>query len=287
MLSLYRATRYPFRMTVLSNTPVLWKGRLPVPLESAHKYDRGCVVVFAGESMTGAARLVAEAAMRAGAGICVVVAPKSVAAIYRASLPAHIIVENLTSVADHLADPRRNAVVIGPGMAASPALADAVLAVLGMKRSTVLDAGALTAYEDAPDTLLTALHNACVLTPHDGEFTRIFKEIGRKPPVDKAVDASAISGCTVLLKGRECVVAAPGHDPALLREAAPYLATAGSGDVLAGVIAGLMAQGMTPYDSGCAGAWLHRKAGQIAGRGLVASDLPALIPVAWNSIGGI
>lgn len=274
-------------MTVILNIPDLWKGRLPAPLESGHKYDRGCVAVFAGESMTGAARLVAEAAMRTGAGLCVVVAPKDAAAIYRASLPAHIIVEDLTSVADHLADPRRNAVVIGPGMAASPALANAVLAVLAMKRFTVLDAGALTVFEDAPDMFRTALHATCVLTPHEGEFARVFKEIGHKPPVDKAVDASAISGCTVLLKGRECAVSAPDHDPALFSDAAPYLATAGSGDVLAGVIAGLMAQGMAPYDAACAGAWLHRKAGQMAGRGLVAGDLPALIPVAWNAIDGI
>lgn len=273
---------------MIMNTPGLWKGRLPVPKDDGHKYDRGCVVVFAGDAMTGAARLAADAAMRAGAGLCVVVAPKDAAAIYRASLPAHIIVEDFTSVADHLADPRRNAAVIGPGMAVSPALAGSVLAILAMKRFTVLDAGALTVFEDAPDMLLAALHKACVLTPHEGEFSRLFKEIGNKPPVDKAVDASIVCGCTVLLKGQECVVAAPGHDPALLHAPAPYLATAGSGDVLSGVIAGLMAQGMKePYDAACAGAWLHRKAGQMAGRGLVAGDLPALIPVAWNGIDGI
>ncbi len=274
-------------MTLIQNDPSLWRHKLPQILPDGHKYDRGCVVMFGGDKMTGAARLAAEAAMRTGAGLCIVVASAGSADIYRTMLPAHIIVEDFTATADHLADTRRNAVVIGPGAGQGADLADKVLDILAMNRPTVLDADALTVFAKDPSRLLKALHPTCVLTPHMGEFTRIFSGLENKSSVEKAVKAAALAKCTILLKGQDCAVAAPDHDPVSHRDVAPYLATAGSGDVLAGMIAALMAQGMAPFDAACAGAWLHRAAGRLGGRGMVASDIPALIPVAWDALDGV
>ncbi len=255
------------------NNPSLWS--LPALKEDGHKYDRGCAVVFGGEKMTGAARLASAASMRIGAGLCVVVAPERAADIYRASLPAHIIVEDFLSVHKNLSDPRRNAVLIGPGMGGD--IRSLVVAVLEQKKPTVLDADALTAFEGGRDALVKALHKDCVLTPHEGEFARLFPDL-TGPKSVRAEKASALCGCTVLIKGADSVVAAPDRETVMQEDAVPSLATAGSGDVLAGMITGLLAQRMSGFDATCAAIHIHVQMGKAFGRGLVASDFPDMIP---------
>ncbi len=263
------------------NNPSLWLSSFPVPKPDGHKYSRGCAVVFGGEKMTGAARLAASAAMRMGAGLCVVVAPKDAGQIYRITLSAHIIVEDFESVTKHCSDQRRTALLIGPGMGRDTR--SMVLAVLAEKKPTVLDADALTVFENGRDELLKALHPGCVLTPHEGEFVRLFPDIAG-PKNIRAEKATALTGCTVLIKGNDSVISAPDRETVMQEEFAPYLATAGSGDVLAGMICGLMAQGMGPFEATCAAAYLHSAMGQSFGAGLVASDLPDLIPFVLKNL---
>lgn len=257
------------------NTPSLWMSALPSPKPEMHKYDRGCALVFGGESMTGAARLAATACMRMGAGLCIVVAPtKDAGTIYRTTLPAHIIVEDFTKMEAHLADMRRNVVLIGPGAGKTK---DKVLKVLASKKACVLDADALTAFEGDTASLFKNLHDKCVLTPHEGEFKKLFPHLTGLN-IQRTEKASVEAGCTVLLKGNDSIIAAAGRDTVTHDESAPFLATAGSGDVLAGMITGLMAQGMVPFEATCAAVYVHRMMGRSFGIGLVASDLPELIP---------
>ena len=267
-------------MNSLVNDPSLWPLPCLRPRADGHKYDRGHVVVFGGARLTGAARLAAQAAMRAGAGLCTVVAPAEAVVVYRSDAP-HIMVEERGEITAHLADTRRNAFVIGPGLEGD-VRAD-VLAVLATKRPAVLDAGALTTFAGAGDVLFGALHPSCVLTPHEGEFERLFGAVPGTREA-QAVAAAERAGCVVLLKGAETVVAAPGRAPVVNRHATPYLATAGAGDVLAGIIAGLLAQGAGAFDAACAAAWIHGDAARRVGPGLVAPDLVAGIPAVLKDL---
>lgn len=265
------------------NNPSLWLPAFFRPQADTHKYDRGCAVIFGGEAMTGAARLAACACARVGAGVTIVVAPtKEAGMIYRSALPGHIIVEDLKRVEDHLADPRRKAALIGPG---GGDVKKRVLAILKNKTPCVLDADALTVFEGDAQTLLDHLHPSCVLTPHEGEFKRLFPTI-HSTMTGKAEAAAAKAGCTVLVKGHDSAIACGGEETLTHEDLpAPYLATAGSGDVLAGMIAGLMAQGMSPYLAAAAAVYMHRMAGRMFGPGLVASDLPDMIPYVFKELG--
>jgi ADP-dependent NAD(P)H-hydrate dehydratase / NAD(P)H-hydrate epimerase len=262
----------------LENGPELW--RLPVPSPGGHKYDRGHAVVFGGPRMTGAGVLAATAAARAGAGLVTLVAPPRAAQVYRCTLPPHILCEPLgPDPAAHISDTRRNVYIIGPGGGDAR---DAVLALLHTRTPAVLDADALTGFENEPDRLTDALHPACVLTPHEGEAARLFGPLpGSK--IDRAQAMADRAGCTVLLKGPDTVIAAPRAPPIVNTTGTPYLATAGAGDVLAGLIAGLMAQGMAPRDAAAAGAWMHGKAAELCGPGLVAPDLTKAVRRLWAS----
>lgn len=262
------------------NEPSLWKDQLPRPRPDGHKYDRGHVVVFGGARLTGAARLAAQAAMRAGAGLCTVVAPAEAVVVYRSDAP-HVMVEEWTDIPAHLTDPRRNAAIIGPGLEGD--IRADVLAVLATRRPTVLDAGALTAFAGDEGGLCAALHPDCVLTPHEGEFERLFGVLAGDR-VEKARAAAEKAGGVVLLKGADTVIAMPRHDPVVNRHATPYLATAGAGDVLAGLIGGLMAQGMGAFAAACAGAWIHGEAARRFGPGLVAPDIVAGIPAVLKDL---
>ncbi len=257
------------------NTAAFWLSEFPVPSADGHKYGRGCAVVFGGEQMTGAARLAAMASMRIGAGLCVVSAPKNAVPIYSTALPAHIIVEEFHDVKDTLSDERRNAALIGPGLGKGKKRV--VLDVVHAGRPVVLDADALTQFEDDPERFLKELPSTTVITPHEGEFLRLFPNI-KGDRTKRALAAAEAAECVVVLKGAETVIAAPGRAPVVNKIDAPYLATAGSGDVLAGMITGLLAQGMDGYYAACAAVYLHAMAGQSFGAGLVASDLPDLIP---------
>ncbi len=248
-----------------ANRPGRWT--LPRPTPEGHKYARGHVTVLGGAEMTGAARLAAEAARRAGAGLVTIAAPWGGAAVYRTGAPGTIVAE---ATLDHLlADPRRQVWVCGPGLGADGAR-EALPRLLGPERKVVADADSFTAFAGRPD----ALAGAAVLTPHEGEFARVFGS----PGVDRLAAvrrAAARTGAVVVLKGADTIVAAPDGDAAINANAPPWLATAGSGDVLAGVIGGLLAQGMPPWEAACAGVFVHGDAGRRAGPGLVAEDLLA------------
>ena len=261
------------------NGPALWLDAYPWPAIDGHKYSRGHALVWGGEVMTGAARLAARAAARMGAGLVTVAAPASVWPVYAASLTG-IIVQPLAdpgAFAALLGDPRRNAVLIGPGAGTGAATQEAVLAALGTHRAVVLDADALTVFADRPDALFTAIAGPTVLTPHEGEFARLFGEL----PGDKlarARVAAAKSGAVVLLKGADTVIAAPDGRAIVNANAPPELGTAGSGDVLSGMIAGLLAQGLDPFRAAAAAAWVHGEAARAFGPGLVAEDVIEMLP---------
>lgn len=267
---------------MIKNSPDLWQQAIPHPAGNMHKYDRGYLVILGGQSMPGAARLAAEAAMRAGIGICTIVAPSAAAAIYQSG-PPHILYEPLRRPDDfssHLNDPRRNGVLIGPGADHNETqdLQNLVLSVLQAQRPTVLDASALTVFAHCPEKLINALHHRCVLTPHEGEFAKLFGPL-QDNRVAALLNAMNSSAATILLKGAETLIATPGQQDTIVNtHASPYLATAGSGDVLAGIIASLMTQGMSPQMAAAAGAWIHGEASLQLGPGLIAPDLINQIP---------
>jgi hydroxyethylthiazole kinase-like uncharacterized protein yjeF len=247
------------------NTPALWA--CPRPGLSDHKYTRGHVTILGGAAMCGAARLSAGAARRIGAGMLTIATVPEAASIYRAGDPG-VIVETLPL--EHLlADPRRSVWVAGPGLGIEAAHA-ALPTLLAAGRQTVIDADALTACAGNPE----ALRGATILTPHAGEFARVFGPPG--PDRLAAVrEAAARTGAVVLLKGADTIIAAPDGQAAINDNAPPFLATAGAGDVLAGLIAGLLAQGMPAWEAACAAAWLHGDAALRAGPYLIAEDLVA------------
>lgn len=264
--------------TTLDNVPTRWLGHLPKPREDAHKYDRGHALIVGGYPMTGAARLAARAAARIGAGATTVAVPAVAFPIYAAALTS-IMVHALDEPAalDRLLAARAyTALLIGPGAGVGDATRAQTLAMLGTGRPTLLDADALTSFREDPEPLFDALSDRCVLTPHEGEFTRLFASTGAK--AERAAHAATLSGAVVVLKGRETVIAAPDGRLSTNRNAPPTLATAGSGDVLAGMICGLLAQGMDSFHAAAAGVWMHGAAATAFGPGLIADDLPDLIP---------
>ena len=250
-----------------ANLPGLW--RLPALTAESHKYTRGHVTVVGGATMTGAARLAAEAARRVGAGM-VTIAARGAAETYRSSEPGLLVTE--APIADLLKDDRREVWVCGPGL--GPDEARTILpALIAANRIVVGDADVFSAFSGDPD----ALKGAAVLTPHGGEFARVFSA----PANDRLAavrNAAARTGSVVLLKGADTIIAAQDGRAAINLSAPPWLATAGAGDVLSGIIGGLLAQGMAAWDATAAGAYLHGRAAALAGPGLVVEDLlPALI----------
>ena len=264
--------------TTFENDPDLWLDRYPWPEPNAYKYQRGHVLVLGGDTVTGASRLTACGAMRAGAGLVTLAAPPATWTIYAAALTSAMVrpFNGLSGFTDLLADARRNVVAIGPGANVGEATRQYVLAALSARRTTVLDADALTSFADAPQVLFDAISGPCVLTPHDGEFARLFAVDGDK--LSRARKAAATSGAVVLLKGADTVIAAPDGRAVINSNAPPQLATGGSGDVLTGFIAGLLAQGLDAFHAAAAAAWLHGAAANFLGIGLIAEDLPEALP---------
>jgi hydroxyethylthiazole kinase-like uncharacterized protein yjeF len=250
-----------------ASLPALW--RLPALTAESHKYTRGHVTVVGGATMTGAARLAAEAARRAGTGM-VTIAARGAAETYRSGEPGLLVSE--ADIATLLQDDRRKVWVCGPGL--GPDEARMVFpALIAADRTVVADADVFSAFSGHPD----ALRGAAVLTPHAGEFARVFgaPDHGRMSAVR---NAAARTGAVVLLKGADTIIAAPDGKAAINLSAPPWLATAGAGDVLSGIIGGLLAQGMPAWEAAAAGAYLHGRAATLAGPGLVVEDLlPALI----------
>lgn len=266
------------------NAPALWLERFPWPQAAAHKYARGHVVVLGGGTMTGAARLAARAAQRAGAGLVTVAAPQAAWPVYAAALTS-IMVSSLAGTADFarlLEDERLNSIVLGPGAGVSGQTREHVLSALAMKRGTVLDADAITVFRDDPAALFQAIQGPCVLTPHEGEFGRLFAHQGSK--LERARQAARQSGAVVLFKGGDTVIASPDGRAVVNANAPAWLATGGTGDVLAGMIAGLLAQGVDAFDAACMGAWLHGTAAELFGPGLIADDLPERLPAVLRDL---
>jgi NAD(P)H-hydrate epimerase len=259
--------------------PALWIDHFPWPGPASHKYSRGHLVIAGGTEMTGAARLAARGARRIGTGLVTVASPPPAAAVYRSDAPGLLVkaVADAATFAALLADPRKNAVLVGPGGGVGEETAVLALAALGAGKACVLDADALTSFREAPGRLFAAVRAPCVLTPHEGEFARLFPSIAGDK-LTRARRAAAESRAVVLLKGADTVIAAPEGQAVINANAPPALATGGSGDVLAGIIAGLLAQGMDAFAAACAAAWLHGEAAARIGPGLIAEDLPEALP---------
>ncbi|MBV9685603.1 MAG: NAD(P)H-hydrate dehydratase [Alphaproteobacteria bacterium] len=278
----------------VENDPAWWLGGFPRPGLETHKYARGHALVAGGAVMTGAARLAARAAARLGAGLITVAAPEPAFPIYAAALTGVIVhpVADLGGFRALLEDRRRNAALIGPGAGVGDETRHKTLAILGAGKSTVIDADALTSFAEDPDTLFSAIRSRCVMTPHAGEFARLFDTADDK--VERTRRAARRSGTVVLLKGADTVIAGPDGRVTINTNAPPQLATAGSGDVLAGIILGLLAQGMDPFAAAAAAAWIHGAAADRFGFGLVAEDLlgtivpvlQSLMPDTSRAIGG-
>ncbi len=263
------------------NTPALWS--YPWPKAEGHKYARGhCVVVSGGAAHTGAARLAARAALRVGAGLVSMASPPDAVAVNAAHLTAVMVkpFEGADGLAKLLTDKRLNAVALGPGLGVGGETRALVDVALKSGAGVVLDADAITSFKDDPEALFNRLHDHCVLTPHDGEFERLFPGLldESASKLEAARAATARAGCVVLLKGGDTVIAHPSGKAAINANAPAWLATAGAGDVLTGLIAGLMAQGMTALKAACCGAWLHGDAASRFGPGLIAEDLPEMLP---------
>jgi len=278
------------------NQPDLWRALYLRPGPTDHKYTRGHVVVVGGAQMTGAARLAARAAQRIGAGMVSVACPPEAAAIYAADLLSAVVapIADLAAFILLLETRRAAAAVIGPGNGSDAATRARVLAALEADLPCVLDADALTAFAESrpqgPGQLFAAIADSfgpCVLTPHEGEFSRLFRDID--PELDKlsrARQAAVAAEAVVILKGYDTVIAAPDGRAAINANAPPDLATAGAGDVLAGLAGGLLAQGMPAFEAACAAVWLQGAAARAFGPGLIADDLPEQIPQVLRALLG-
>ena len=256
------------------NGPDLWRTDFPVPHLNSHKYTRGHAVVVGGDNLTGAARLAARAARRIGAGLVTITASQKVFPIYAQDNPGHLV--NTQEFSEIQKDPRITAVLIGPGTGVTNETAELVRIARQYGKPVVIDADALTVFNDNPRELFSILDANCILTPHNGEFNKLFKIPGDR--LERSRKAAAACGAIILLKGPDTIIAAPSGHAVINNTGTPYLATAGSGDVLAGIIVGLMAQGMPAFKAAQAGAWVHGRAAEIFGPGLISEDLPEQIP---------
>lgn len=269
------------------NTPEIWADELPVPDMSGHKYSRGHLCVFSGGfSHTGAARLAAGSALRAGAGLVTILAPSSAIAANVAHLTAVMLrgIDNGGDLGALLQDERLNGFVLGPGFGVGDKAREFTRSIVASDRALVLDADGITSFRDDPDALFSCLASGsapAVLTPHDGEFSRLFPDLvagEALSKVDRARMAAERSGAIILYKGADTVIAAPDGRAVINANALPWLATAGSGDCLAGIIGALLVQQVPAFEAAAIAAYLHGEAGNRLGEGMTADDLPDNIP---------
>jgi hydroxyethylthiazole kinase-like uncharacterized protein yjeF len=279
------------------NVPSLWRAYFPVPRRDGHKYDRGHAIVVSGPSWsTGAARLAARGALRAGAGLVTIASPREALTVNASTNLAVMVrpVDGADELRSFLADRRLNSVALGPGLGVNAATCEIVLAALDGERAVVLDADAMTSFAGEPERLAQALkkrmQRATVLTPHEGEFSRYFGALDGQAKagskLERARRAAADTGAVVLIKGADTVVAAPDGSSSIAGNASAFLATAGAGDVLTGIAAGLLAQGMPAFEAASAAVWLHGEAAALFGPGLIAEDLPETLPRVYGALLG-
>jgi ADP-dependent NAD(P)H-hydrate dehydratase / NAD(P)H-hydrate epimerase len=279
------------------NIPELWQDKFPVPRAQGHKYDRGHAAIVSGPLWsTGAARLAARGALRAGAGLVTIASPRDALSVNAAASLAVMVrpVDGAGELREFLSDPRFNAVAIGPGIGVNEATREMVLTALTGDRSVVLDADAMTSFAEAPQRLAAALKGrggrATILTPHEGEFSRYFHSLDARTQVgsklDRARCAARLTCSTVLIKGADTVVAAADGRASIAANAPAFLATAGAGDVLTGIITGLLTQHMPAFEAASAGVWLHGEGARAFGPGLISEDLPEMLPGVYRALLG-
>lgn len=268
---------------VQENASTDWDNHLKsITSPTSHKYTRGHLVIAGGAMMTGAARIAAKSARRAGAGLVTLAVPETSFATYAADDPGNLI-ESRTDFSACLTDKRRNTVLLGPGLGIGDATRALVLSALqGGHRRVILDADALTSFADNPNTLFDAIEGPVVMTPHDGEFARLFDTSGDK--LSRARNAAKTANAVIALKGSDTVIAAPDGRARINANAPPWLATAGSGDALSGIIAGLFTNGLDAFDAASAGVWLHGAAAKVIGPGLIAEDIADTLPQILSSL---
>ncbi|WP_427023213.1 NAD(P)H-hydrate dehydratase [Aureimonas ureilytica] len=283
---------------IFANEPPLWRRYAAAPLSAHHKYDRGHAVVFSGGmARTGAARLAAMAALRGGAGLVTLLSPAS-ALLVNAHHLTGIMLKRCegNDLPGLLEDKRWNAFVLGPGFGIGERAREMAGEVLSAGRRLVLDADGLTSFKDEPETLFQAAEAArveevaLVLTPHSGEFARLFPDLASDKAlskVDQARLASRRANAIMVLKGADTVIAAPDGRAAINATGTPWLATAGTGDVLTGLIAAQLAQGLPTFEATCLGVWMHGRAAETFGPGLISEDLPNCLPAVHRELGEI
>lgn len=272
-------------MNIKQNNPDLWISSFPKPNSLDHKYTRGMVLINCGpKSKTGAARLAARSALRVGAGAVKIICNEDVVDILEPQISVELIevIDNKQDFQNILKDKKVSSILIGPGNGINNETKARALMALAFIDHVVLDADALTVFENNPEELFIDCYPHTILTPHEGEFKKIFgNEIAEiDDRVLKTKEASIKSNTTVVLKGANTIIASPSGDVVINKSSATYLATAGSGDVLAGIITSLVGKNkMNAFDAACAGVWLHSEIGTILGAGLIAEDIIDLIPV--------
>lgn len=267
--------------SAFENKPRFWGGDFPWPTAADHKYSRGHALIVAGGGMPGAGRLAVKAARRTGVGVVTATAPAAVVPMFQFDSPGALVepLEDIPAFQAMLHTRKRTAVLVGPGNGVSVPTGERVMAALKSGLACVLDADALSVFASDPQVLFRTIRTAgpCILTPHEGEFSRLFNVKGDK--MMRARAAARQSGAVVILKGADTVIAEPGGRVLLNGNAPADLATAGSGDVLAGIAIGLLAQGVPAFAAAGMAVWLHGEAGRAAGPGLIAEDLPDKLPV--------
>lgn len=276
-------------MEMLTNSPALFLPHMRWPDAHSHKYTRGHAIVWGGPiARTGAARLAAINALRAGAGLVSIACDRESLPVYAASCLAIMTqcVEDDAAFASLIADPHSAAFLIGPGAGVQEATRARSLALLATQKPIVLDADALTCFAASPQRLFRAIESPVILTPHEGEFARLFGTVvdAHLPRADRALQAAQCSNAVVLLKGHESLIATPDGHLVQNPQATPFLATAGAGDALAGICVGLLAQGMPAFEAACAATWLHTQAANHIGPGFIAEDIATGLPAVLSRL---
>ncbi|MCD6035365.1 MAG: Carbohydrate kinase [Rickettsiales bacterium] len=273
---------------VHENLLPLWQSDIPITSTNDHKYTRGHTLVMGGPAyMTGAARLAAYAALRNGSGLVSIACTEAALPIYAASVTSIMLspYETLEDIKKILSDKRKNTVLVGPGNGVTPATLDNTLASLASGKSCVVDADAISVFKEDPTLLFEAIKASgypVVLTPHEGEFARLFTLTGSK--LERAREAARISNATIILKGPDTVIAHPDGRAAINSNGVACLATAGSGDILAGMLTGLLANHVEPFSAACMAVWMHAEAAARVGTGMISEDLQGQIPAVWQQL---